>query len=88
MSNDKCYITIDCPPGSTRPDNILLSVLNNTKLNSDNFTITSKSFGEWVFQLNEECNPNDYMEILPLVKQRLTTYYKEGKVRYAEWYEP
>ena len=47
MLNKEYYITIDCPPGNIRPDNILTNVLVNTKLNSNNFTVKCKSFGEW-----------------------------------------
>lgn len=87
MSNKEYYITIDCPPGNTRPDNVLSNVLVNTKLNCTNFTLTCKSFGEWTFVLNDDCNSNDFIESLQYIKISLNNCYKNGQIRYAEWYE-
>jgi hypothetical protein len=87
MLNKEYYITIDCPPGNIRPDNILTNVLVNTKLNSNNFTVKCKSFGEWTFVLNYDCNSNNFIESLQHIKISLTNCYKNGQIRYAEWYE-
>lgn len=87
MSNKEYYIAIDCPPGITRPDNVLEIVLANTKLKSSNFTVTTKSFGEWTFVLNNDCSSNDFFDCLPTIKKSLTNCYKKGQIRYAEWSE-
>lgn len=87
MSNNKYYIIIGCPPGIVRPDSILSNVLVDTKLNSNNFTVTCKSFGEWTFVLNDDCNSIDFIECLPTIKSSLTKCHKSGQIRYAEWYE-
>ena len=87
MSNNKYYIAIDCSSGNPRPDNILSNVLLETKLKSNNFTVKSKSFGEWTFVLNDDCNPQDFIDSLSNIKLILNKFYKSRQIRYAEWYE-
>ena len=87
MSNDKYYIKIDCPPGNERPNNILYNILVDTKLNKNNFKVSSKIFGEWIFVLNEDCESNYFIDSIPTIKSSLTKCYNTGQIRYAEWYE-
>lgn len=87
MSNDKYYISIDCPPNSIRPDDVLSVVLNGSKLTRNNFSVISKTFGEWKFVLNNDCNPNDFIEYLPNIRPKLLQCLNDGKIRYAEWYD-
>jgi hypothetical protein len=87
MLNNKYYITIDCAPNGIKPDSVLVDALKNTKMTINNFTLTTKTFGEWIFVLNNDCNANDFIESLPSIKVSLTNSYKKGHIRYAEWYE-
>lgn len=75
------YITIDCPPGHTRPDDVLKLICNNFSIDYNIFEIKSKVFGEWTWQVNDnEKFKNKKQEVSNFLKQ----CYNEGVIRYAE----
>jgi hypothetical protein len=78
------YLIIDCPPGITRPNNILSDVLSDTGLNVDDFKNTSCSFGEWTFNLYD-----DKIELFKIhidyIIEQLKKKYSSGTIRYAEF---
>ena len=49
-------IELDCPPGSPRPDDLLPIVIEGTGLTMEDFTCTSRLFGNWTFELNPSKN--------------------------------
>lgn len=87
MSNSKYYILIDCVSEQIKPCNILISVLKNTKLKSSNFNVVSTSFGNWRFELNNDCDSTDFLNSISIIKTALIYYYINGLIRYAEWYD-
>jgi hypothetical protein len=77
-------IVLDCPPGCTRPDDVLKRVLNDTGLSIDDFTIVSKFFGAWTFVLNENKNAL-YETKKDVIVGGIKKMYEGGIIRYAEW---
>jgi hypothetical protein len=82
--NKNNYIIIDCNPFSNRPDVILINILNNTKINIDDFVITNKFFGAWTFKLYKDKNEEYEYELNNIIK-KLENCYKCGMIRYAEY---
>ena len=82
--NNDYYIIIDCLPLQRILNNILEDILSYTKLNINDFKITSKSFGEWTFKLYIDKN-NEYLEELDNIIGKLTDNYNNGNIRYAEY---
>ena len=77
-------IVLDCAPGSMRPDDVLKLVLDNTELTSDDFVITSKLFGSWTFELNE--NKNEiYLKHKSAIGETIKKMFEHGFIRYGEW---
>ena len=83
--NNDYYLVIDCGPFLKRPNEILENILINTKLNINDFKITSKSFGEWTFKLYID-KTNEYLEELPNIIEKLKNNFKNGNIRFAEYY--
>ena len=84
ISNDY-YLIIDCAPFSKRPNDVLENILINTKININDFKITSKSFGEWIFKLYKD-KDKEYLEELPNIIEKLKDNYNNGNIRFAEYY--
>lgn len=82
--SENYYLKIDCPPGLTRPNNVLSSILLDTGLNVDDFKNTSSPFGEWTFNLYD-----DKIELFKIhfdsIVEKLKKKYSSGSIRYAEF---
>lgn len=79
-------IELDCPPltGPPRQDELFTRVLKGTGLVETDFDLVLQLFGRWVWNLKggkEEL----YEKARPVIKQRITEYYKAGFIRYGEW---
>ncbi len=91
-------ISIDCPPGSTRPNTYFKYIVNEIVGNSNasqeakdyikvyaNKEKDSACFGEWTWNLEEPKSASVRTEILSFFSASLTTYYHNGAIRSAEW---
>ena len=91
-------ISIDCPPGSTRPDSYFKYIVNEIVGNS-NLSQNAKDyikpyvnkekdcacFGEWTWKLEEPKNNSIREEIISYFRISLTKYHQEGAIRYASF---
>lgn len=91
-------ISIDCPPGSTRPGSyfkyIANEILGNSNLSQEakdyikNYVNKEKDtacYGEWTWELDEPKSASVRVEILEYFKKALTDYYHNGAIRCASW---
>ncbi len=77
----KVFLTLDCPPGSSRPSSYLADVLEGMV---DYKTIgepVSKVFGEWkwIFEVEDDKWSKE------LLGSRVKALYHQGAIRYGEW---
>ena len=77
-------IELDCPPGFTRPDSLLSYAIEYTPLNTKDFTINGKSFGNWIFSLNTDKN-EIYKNNIDQIKKNIVKLYENGSIRYGSW---
>ena len=98
--SDTHYLIIDCKPGQLRPDAVLKMILHDND-NADDFTeedalmyddsvsdsdflLVHTSFGEWKFGVYKD--KEQLFELnLPKIIVHLTSLYRCGIIRYAEW---
>lgn len=77
-------ITLDCPPGSHRPNDALKDVLQDTPFTIEDFILLSCVFGQWSFQLS-----SNKLETFEIHKNDIITnikkLYNSSRIRYAEW---
>jgi hypothetical protein len=74
-------LTIDCPPGKTRPDTLIKQVMDGIDIIQ--ITNTDIFFGEQTFFVNyRSTDGEDDMET---VRIRLIKFYNSGLIRYADW---
>jgi hypothetical protein len=96
--SDTHYLIIDCKPGQPRPDTILNMILTddtpdfeeddallfNDKLEEQDFSLIYTSFGEWKYGVYKD--KEQIFELnLPKIIDHLTSLYRCGIIRYAEW---
>lgn len=75
-------IEIDCDPCSPRPDTYYKEVIKDTGL--EERETVSRVFGNWTWDYNDV--PKEVFDkAKPILKERLTKLYNEGKVRYCSW---
>jgi hypothetical protein len=80
------YLSIDCAPGSIRPNKILeiiLQQLTNNKLTSNDFVKVSTFFGEWKFMLVQS-KEEEYEKQMKRISEILQSLYESNYIRYAE----
>jgi hypothetical protein len=80
------YLSIDCAPGSLRPNKILdiiLQQLTNSSLLSEHFIKITSFFGEWKYMLVKE-KEEEYKKHMKRVMEILESLYHSGYIRYAE----
>jgi hypothetical protein len=89
------YLTIDCKPGQLRPDAVLKMILHDNdnaddalmyddSVSNSDFSLVHTSFGEWKFGVYKD--KEQLFELnLPKIIVHLTSLYKCGIIRYAEW---
>jgi hypothetical protein len=83
FENFKHSIELDCAPGSARPDTLLPGVIEDTGLVLEDFHNTSRSFGNWTFELNPEKN-YIYEKYKEIIASRITNLYP-SRIRYGSW---
>ncbi len=77
-------INLDCAPMTPRPDTYLPGILAGTGLIVNDFTIISKVFGNWVFELKKE-KETIYLEQINIIMERIKNLYYNGCIRYGSW---
>lgn len=77
-------IEIDCPPGPVRAEQKFADMCESCELDSTQFTIISKSFGNWEWRV-EENYEEVYQSKQRLVEAHLTKLFNSGQIRYASW---
>jgi hypothetical protein len=96
--SDTHYLIIDCKPGQLRPDAVLKMVfLNDTpdfeeddalmfddSISEQDFSLVYTSFGEWKYAIYKDKELLFELN-LPKIIDHLTSLYRCGQIRYAEW---
>jgi hypothetical protein len=80
------YLSIDCAPGSIRPNKILeiiLQQLTNNELTINDFVKVSTFFGEWKFMLVKS-KEEEYEKQMKRISEILQSLYESNYIRYAE----
>jgi len=77
-------IELDCPPGGTRPGDLISGVVAGTPAEAILGDTVSRFFGnwEWRFELDDKVWDE---EVVPVVKPRIEALYNQGVIRYASW---
>ena len=92
------YLIIDCKPGHLRPDAVLKMILLNDApdfeeddallyddvLAESDFLLVHSNFGEWKYAIYKD-KEQLFESNLPKIIDHLTTLYRCGQIRYAEW---
>jgi hypothetical protein len=78
----KQTIELDCPPGMTRPGDLIASVIKGTNLpkRKDCF----RFFGHWIWDYTD-IDPTIWTEAQPIIRRRIKALYNEGVIRYGSW---
>jgi hypothetical protein len=76
-------IDLDTPPGGIRPGNLIRGVLEGLNIEPVTYDVTP-FFGNATYEFNIDHDKwvSDYQ---PTIKQRITTLYNSGVVRYGSW---
>ena len=75
-------IEIDCAAGTARPDTYIEGVIEGTGLALKN--PKDKFFGNWVWDYSEVTD-EEWLRIQPTIRDRITTLYAQGAIRYGSW---
>lgn len=78
----KKTIELDCPPGGIRPGDLIGGVIEGTglELRDD----SSRSFGNWTWHY-DDVDDETWEAAKPILKERITKLYNEGRIRYGSW---
>jgi hypothetical protein len=77
-------IELDCPPGGTRPGDLIGGVIAGTGL-PDREPV-SKVFGNWTWDYSDVSEISDlWPKIKDTLEQRITALHHSGKIRYGSW---
>lgn len=82
MSVTEQTIELDCPPGSPRPGDLINGVIEGTGLPERN--PVSTFFGNWVWNY-DDIPAADWINIQPILAERVTKLYNSGLIRYGSW---
>lgn len=75
-------IELDCPPGGTRPGDLIDGVLKGTGLKAGE--PVAKFFGNWEWQF-DVAREKWETKIQPIVGPRIEALYHAGTIRYGSW---
>ncbi len=75
-------IELDCPPGTTRPGDLIHGVIEGTGLETRE--AVTKIFGEWTWDYND-LSPEKWAKAQPILKERITALYNSGRIRWGSW---
>jgi hypothetical protein len=77
-------ISIDCAPGTQRPDTVLAGICAKLGLDPVRFVVSARVFGEWTFTVDEEYE-SVYAGRKEEVVSELTVAYHRGQIRFASY---
>jgi len=77
-------IEIDCPPGPSRPGDLLPGVIEGTGLIIKPQETVSRVFGNWTWKIPED-QEEVYKKVRDTIKERITSLYNKGLIRYGSW---
>lgn len=75
-------IELDCPPGSPRPGDLIGGVIEGLGLKKKE--AVGKFFGNWTWDYSEVSDKR-WLEIRPILRERIEKLYREGWIRYGSW---
>lgn len=75
-------IELDCPPGHTRPGDLIDAVLEGTGLVAGE--TVSRFFGNWTWSFDVSRERWE-REIQPIIRPRIEALYHVGVIRYGSW---
>lgn len=79
-------IELDCQPGYPRPGDLFPSVISDTGLEPEDFTNTSKLFGNWTWHLTNAAKSELFESVrYTVIKERVSALYERGLIRYGSW---
>lgn len=78
-------IELDCPPGATRPWDLIKGVIEGTILDTPSFKPGHSAFfgaSSWQFDV-----PRDTWELIvqPIIKPRIEALFHSGAIRAGSW---
>jgi hypothetical protein len=85
MEGTRQTIELDCPPGGTRPWDLIEGVVKDTPLTLTEADLAEGAmFGhrEWVFTMPQEQWES---QVQPVIKPRIQALYNAGVIRYGSW---
>ena len=76
-------IELDCPPGGTRPWDLIVGVCEGTDLPvTDEVVFCWFGHSQWEFKMSDE----EWAErIKPVIQPRIEALYDQGVIRYGSW---
>jgi len=75
------HIALDCNSFSPRPDTYIVGVLEGTGLLAGDPVSTMFGNWEWEFEISD----NEWDNIVPTIRERITNLYNAGSIRYGSW---
>jgi hypothetical protein len=75
-------IELDCPPGNSRPGDLIEGVLEGTGLKVKD--PVSKFFGNWTWDYSE-VPAEEWVKVRAITKPRIQALYHAGLIRYGSW---
>lgn len=78
-------IELDCPPGATRPSDLIAGVLKDTGLALQDFDTGPPFFGEQTWTLKDPSREAVFIEAKPALKERISALYHAGFIRWGSW---
>ena len=81
----RAHLVIACPPGSTRPDDVLFRLcgLCGVIMNDVFEEANSKKFGEWSFPIKDE-GKNIYLARRDALFAQLQVFHEQRIIRFAD----
>jgi len=76
-------IELDCPPGYTRPGDLIAGVIKDTGLPTKE--PRSKLFGNWIWDYEDDISDDKWSEIRPILGSRIRDLHDKGYIRYGSW---
>jgi hypothetical protein len=82
MTNVQQTIELDCPPGSTRPKDLIEGILKDTGLTVTEHPTPMFGYVQYSFDVDRE---EWTSRIQPIIKPRIMNLYDMGVIRYGSW---
>lgn len=75
-------IELDCAPGCLRPGHLFYQVIDGLGLPERE--TCSRFFGNWKWDFSD-VPADEWAKVKPILKERITTLYHKGAIRYGSW---